>query len=109
MIVLGIAYTAITRLGSLSQQSINAALSRESFNEFSIKANETCMLGEGNVRVVDVKGESATLVPLGSQQLNFTAPHFWAIYDSPCGFTLQQTGPSKEFTIKNNGGTTEIS
>ena len=45
LVILGIAYTASTRLGAASQQSINKALSRETFNELSGKIEEACLLG----------------------------------------------------------------
>lgn len=110
LIILGIAYTASTRLYSASQQGINAALSRESFNELSSKIEEACLLGSGNVRIVKIKGQPVSLSAEG-RALAFFAPGFSATYDSPCGISIDQekSMPSAAFTIENSGGAIRIS
>jgi len=105
LILLGIAYTATTRLGSASQKSINTALSRESFNELSSKAEQVCILGDGNVRVVSIKGEAATLTAQGNSLKFETASGFSDSYPLSCTLDIQQQSPSRTFTVENIGGT----
>lgn len=105
LVLLGIAYTASTRLGAASQQSINAALSRESFNELSGKIEEACLLGGGNLRVVLIKGPAATLSSSG-QELSFNTPSLKQPLKkkSNCGLNIEKTGASAEFSISNENG-----
>lgn len=107
LILLGIAYTASTRLGAASQQQINKALSRESLSELSSKMEQACLLGDGNVRAVSIKGPEATLAVSG-RDLSFEAGGFTGAYKSPCDVDLQNS-KSSEFKITNEGGTLKIS
>ena len=111
LVLLGIAYTAASKLGAASQNQINAALSRETYNELSSRLESACLLGQGNVRVVDVKGEAAALsVAAGSgRELEFRAPHFSGAIKSPCTITGVPSGASRSFTIANTGSGLEIS
>jgi len=112
LILLGMAYEATTKLGSASQQSINAALSRESFNELVSKIDQACTLGEGNQRMVSIKGDEATLTTPAADKktLHFDTPLFKQDYDSSCRLTVSKTSPSRVFTVENtDGANVEIS
>ena len=111
LVLLGIAYTAASKLGAASQNQINAALSRETLNELSSRIESVCLLGEGNKRVVDVKGEAVKLsiAPGNGRQLEFSAPHFSGTIDSPCPISSVPNGAARSFTITNTGASVEIS
>jgi|SRR3989338_8344723 len=108
LVILGIAYTASTRLGAASQQSINKALSRETFNELSGKIEEACLLGNGNVRIVQVKGQAVSLSSSG-KTLQFTSQEFSAQKDFSCGIDSAPASASAAFTIRNENGILKIS
>ncbi len=105
---LGISYSIITRLGSAAQGSVAASLSKSSFAEFSSKLSEACTLGNGNVRIVEVKGEPALVAAQGGAY-SFSAGGFSAAANSTCAITVLQSRPSSHFTISNTGGEIEIS
>ena len=108
LVILGIAYTASTKLGAASQQSIGKALSRETFNELSKKIEEACLLGNGNVRIVQVKGQAVSLSASG-RALEFTAPDFSAQKDFSCDIDPTPASAKTAFTIRNEGGIIKIS
>jgi len=108
LIVLGISYTAASNIGASAQKSIQTSLSKTSFNEFSAKLSEACSLGNGNVRVVEVKGEAASFSSEG-KFYTFSAGAFSAAANSSCEISMLQSLPSKHFTIKNIGGKIEVS
>jgi uncharacterized protein (UPF0333 family) len=108
LIILGIAYTASTKLGAASQQGIGKALSRETFNELSSKIEEACLLGNGNVRIVRVKGQAVSLSSSG-RTLQFTAPEFSGQKDFSCEISSAPESASTVFTIKNENGIIRIS
>ena len=108
LILLGMAYEATTRLGSASQKSINAALSRESFNELASNIGQACLLGEGNVRKVAIKGDPAVLsTPAADRKvLHFETPGYTEDYNSSCALDIRQPSPSRDFTVENTGSAT---
>ena len=105
---LAISYSIITRLGSAAQLSVAASLSKSSFAEFSSKLSEACSLGNGNVRIVEIKGERALVAAHGGGY-SFSAGGFSAAANSSCAITVLQSRPSARFTISNKGGEIEIS
>ncbi|MCX6772435.1 MAG: hypothetical protein NTV88_01545 [Candidatus Micrarchaeota archaeon] len=110
LILLGIAYKATTTLGAASQNSINTALSHESFNELASKIDQVCILGEGNVRVVTIKGGAATLsTPTAEKRtLHFETPGYTGDYNSSCAIDISQISASRVFTLENIGGATPV-
>ena len=108
LVILGIAYTASTKLGAASQQSIGKALSRETFNELSSKIEEACLLGNGNVRIVQVKGQVVSLSASG-RALQFTAPDFSEQKNFSCDINSVPASASTAFTIRNENGIIKIS
>lgn len=108
LMVLGISYSAASNIGASAQKTIQASLSRASFNEFSSKLSEACSLGNGNVRVVEVKGEPARLSAEGNG-LAFASGAFSSVINSSCEISLLQSQPSKRLTIKNVDGKIEVS
>ena len=108
LIVLGISYAAASRIGASAQKSIQASLSKTSCNEFSSKLSEACALGNGNVRVVEVKGEPATVYSEG-KAYTFSAGAFASAANSSCEVSVLQSLSSKHFTITNKGGKIEVS
>lgn len=109
LVLLGIAYTATSRLGFAADRQVNAALSRGSFNDLSNRLEEACMLGNGNVRTVSIKGSPAALSQAGEKQLEFRTPYYASATNSSCALEVAQQKPSSAFTIKNAGGKIEIS
>lgn len=108
LIILGVAYTASTKLGAASQQSIGKALSRETFNELSSKIEEACLLGNGNVRIVQVKGQPVSLSASG-RALEFTAPDFSTQKEFSCDIDSVPASAKTAFTIRNENGKIKIS
>ena len=105
---LAISYSIITRLGSAAQGSVAYSLSKSSFTEFSNKLSEACTLGNGNVRIAEIKGASATVAAEGNSY-SFSAGGFAASANSSCAITVLQSRPSSRFTISNTEGKIEIS
>lgn len=109
LVLLGIAYTATSKLGFAADRQVNAALSRGSFNDLSNRMEEACILGNGNVRMVSIKGSPASLSQAGEKQLEFRTPYYANTVNSSCALEVALLGPSSAFTIKNIGGKIEIS
>jgi len=110
LVILGIAYTASTKLGAASQQSIGKALSRETFNELSSKIEEACLLGNGNVRIVQVKGQPMALSASGRTiTFNVGEPEFTAQKDFYCDIDPTPASAKTAFTIRNEDGIIKIS
>jgi hypothetical protein len=106
--LLAIAYAAAGNVGSAAQRKIAASLSQSDFNDFSSKAAQACSLGNGNVRVVELRGEAATISSEGGSIL-LSAGNFSQAANVSCETDVLQTEPTKEFTIKNRAGKLEIS
>ncbi|VVC01662.1 Uncharacterised protein [uncultured archaeon] len=106
--LLAIAYAAAGNVGSAAQRKISASLSQADFNDFSSKAAQACMLGNGNVRTTKLRGTAATIFAEGSSVL-FSTGNFSATANTSCGTEILQAGPAKEFTIRNRQGMLEIS
>jgi len=117
----GIVYAASSRLASAAQSRLDMSLSKSSFSEFSAKLQSACSLGNGNVREIEVKGKSATLVLAGGDteqaalasdssggSIIFTAGNFSASANSSCALSLAIDAPSHSFRIENKEGVLEI-
>ncbi|MFA6214795.1 MAG: hypothetical protein WC717_05995 [Candidatus Micrarchaeia archaeon] len=103
----GLVYAAGSRLASASQSRLDLSLSQSSFSEFSSKLASACSLGNGNVRIADVKGKPAALAADGNS-VAFTAGNFSATASPPCQISIAASGPSKSFHIENKEGVLEI-
>ncbi len=106
--IFGISYSAASRLGSSTQFAANAALAKSSFAEFSALVSEACSLGEGNVRLVKIRGQPAT-VSQKEGGYSFSAGAFLAQANSTCEIMVLQGGPSTSFKIENFGGKIQVS
>ena len=107
LIVLGISYTAASAIGAAAQKKIDSSLARQSFAEFSAMVSETCSLGNGNVRIVEIKGPPATVAAEGNSY-SFSAGPFSATANSSCGISAPSQ-PAKSFTIQNINGKIGVS
>ena len=105
--IFALAFAAVSNVGAASQKKVEEELSRSSFNEFSSKLHSACRLGNGNVRVVEIKGSPATL-SLEGGSLKFSTQHFSSSLNSSCGLSLLQDSPSQEFIITSIEGKIEI-
>jgi len=117
----GIVYSASSRLAAAAQSRLDISLSQSSFSDFSAKLQSACSLGNGNVRVVEVKGKQATLALAGGGpepaarlpgggggSITFTSGSFSARANSSCEISLTATSPAQAFKIENNDGVLEI-
>ncbi|MFA6328016.1 MAG: hypothetical protein WCY41_01075 [Candidatus Micrarchaeia archaeon] len=103
----GMAYAASSRLAAGAQARLDTSLSQSSFSDFSAKLQSACALGNGNVRVVEVKGKAATL-SAEEKSITFTAGSFTAAANSSCEISLAAGAASKFFRIENKEGRLEI-
>ncbi len=108
LILLGIAYTAASKIGTQAQQKISRTISQSSFDEFSSKLEQACTLGNGNVRTIEIKGTPAQ-ISAQENTLYFEAKGFSSSKKIPCQLSILQDMPSSSFTIENIEGTIEIS
>lgn len=106
--LLAIAYTAAGNVGSAAQKKTALSLSQSDFNEFSAKMAQACSLGDGNVRIAEMRGNKATLAASG-QSVTFSAGNFSATASPACEIVLLQGEPAGFFRIKNTLGKIEIS
>jgi hypothetical protein len=114
----GIVYAASSRLAAVSQSRLDTSISQSSFSDFSAKLQAACALGNGNVRMVEVKGKPAALALAeeegalsgsGGSSIFFTAGNFSARANSSCGISLAGSSPARVFRIENSNGTLLVS
>ena len=104
----GIVYAASSRLAAGAQSRLDTSLSQSTFSDFAAKLQSACSLGNGNVRVVEVKGKPAMLIAEGNG-VTFAADGFSARANSSCEISLTTSSPGRSFRIVNTNGTLEIS
>ena len=108
LILLGIAYTAASKIGARAQQKISSTISQNSFDEFSSKLEQACALGNGNIRTIQIRGGPAQ-IRAQENTLYFEANGFSSGKKINCHISILQDQPSGFFTIQNIDGTIEIS
>ena len=105
----GIVYAASSRLASAAQSRLDTSLSQSTFSDFAAKLQSACSLGSGNVREVEVKGNTVALASSASNSITFTAGNFSAQANSSCEISLAAGAPSRFFRIENKDGKLEVS
>jgi len=106
--LLGISLAASGRISAAAQSRIAYEKSASDFQDFAANLKSACVLGNGNVRVVELSGGAARLAA-GGKTLGFTAGNFSSQLNSSCELAVLQPATAAEFTIENKGGKIEIS
>jgi hypothetical protein len=106
--ILGISYTAASRLSASTQAATRIALAKSSFAEFSSALSEACSLGNGNVRLVKIREGEAAVSQKGGGYL-FSSGAFSAEANSSCEILVLQEEPSANFRIENLEGKIRVS
>lgn len=108
--LLAISYAAASKAGDAAQRKISYELSKSSFGEFSSALDSACSLGSGNVRIVKVRGEKATVSRAADgSSFTFTAGKFTQSANSSCEIIVLANGAASSFTIENKNGRIEVS
>lgn len=106
--LLGVSLAASNRISAAAQSRIAYEKSASDFQGFAANLKSACVLGNGNVRVVELKGGAALLAADG-KSLVFAAGNFSSQLNSSCELAVIQPSTATEFTIENKGGKIEIS
>jgi hypothetical protein len=106
--LLGISYTATSKVGEIAQKKMVEELAKRSFEDFSAKLSSACSLGNGNIRTAEIRGDAAKIESNGRGVL-FSTKSFSSQSNSSCEITVLQAEPASSFTIENKQGKIEIS
>ncbi len=108
--LLAISYAAASKAGDVAQRKIAQELSQSSFNGFASALDSACSLGNGNVRIVKIRGEKAAISRASDgASFAFTAGNFTQSANSSCEISILNDEKSDEFAIENKNGKIEIS
>lgn len=106
--LLAASYFASSRIASAAQAKTSLALSESSFREFAQQLDSACSMGNGNVRLVKIRGNNATISSINGE-LEFSSGIFKKSHATPCAVSLQNGQPSSSFRLENKEGTIHIS